>query len=208
MSFDRIAPFYRWMEMLSAGGKLQRCRTAHLDSVGHPKHILILGEGHGRFLPVCAEKFPEAEITVIDASGRMLEIAKSRTKRQDIEWMHADILRWEAPENTYDLIVTHFFLDCFTREEMPAVIALLSRAATDEATWLLADFQIASRGLAKWRSRVILALLYRFFRIVSALRPQQLVSPEPWLAEHGFHLKARITYDWELLKSERWRREK
>src|SRR5439155_22241467 len=33
MSFDTLAPHYRWMEFILAGKKLQRCRTAFLDEI-------------------------------------------------------------------------------------------------------------------------------------------------------------------------------
>ncbi|MFT4176808.1 MAG: class I SAM-dependent methyltransferase [Luteolibacter sp.] len=206
MSFDRIAPFYRQLEALTAGGKLQRCRLAHLSSVPPPERILIAGEGNGRFVPLCARRFPKAEITVIDASRRMLEIARRRTRHGNIVWIHADILQWQPPLETYDLIVTHFFLDCFTAGELSVLIDLLSRAATPKAHWLLADFQLADAGFRKWRSRFILSLLYRFFHITAGLRPRQLVPPDPWLRENGFHLRSRSTYDWDLLKSELWAR--
>src|SRR5690349_9347963 len=72
MSFDVLAPHYRWMEFVLAGEKLQRCRTAFLDSTGGAKNILILGEGNGRFLLECRRKFPDGQITCVDASARML----------------------------------------------------------------------------------------------------------------------------------------
>ncbi len=68
MSFDRLAPYYRGMERLLAGNKLHRCRTAWLEEVRDAKRILLAGEGHGRFLEVCAREFPQATIVCVDAS--------------------------------------------------------------------------------------------------------------------------------------------
>jgi hypothetical protein len=50
MSFDRLAPHYRWLEWVLAGRKLQRCRTAFLDEIGRADATLLVGEGNGRFL--------------------------------------------------------------------------------------------------------------------------------------------------------------
>ena len=50
MSFDHLAPHYRWMEWLLAGSKPQRCRTTFLDTLPTARHALLLGEGNGRFL--------------------------------------------------------------------------------------------------------------------------------------------------------------
>jgi ubiquinone/menaquinone biosynthesis C-methylase UbiE len=177
MNFDRLAPFYRAMEALAAGGKLQRCRLAFLGEIPVPRTILLAGEGHGRFLPECLRRFPEAHIVVIDSSRRMLEIAKSRVDPARVEFIHADLLEWSGPSATFDLVVTHFFLDCFTADELPFVIGKLASVAAPEANWLLADFEIAPAGAARWRSRLIVGMLYRFFKIVTGLHASTLIPP-------------------------------
>ena len=78
MSFDVLAPYYRWMEFVLAGNKLQRCRTAFLSQVTRRKSVLILGEGNGRFLLECRCILHEAQITCVDASFRMLTLARKR----------------------------------------------------------------------------------------------------------------------------------
>src|SRR3954468_3037624 len=112
MSFDVLAPHYRWMEFVSAGNQLQRCRTALLARVVSANNILILGEGNGRFLLECRRTFPNAKITVVDASAQMLARARQRLKGQGIdsdgiEFVCADALTWTPREGAFDLIVTH-----------------------------------------------------------------------------------------------------
>lgn len=206
MSFDGIARVYRAMEFLTAGGKLQLCRLEFLEDIPVPRRVLLAGEGHGRFLPECARRFPEAEIVVLDASERMLEIARSKTGSQRVNFVHADVMEWEPPAANFDLIVTHFFLDCFTSDELTLVVEKLGKAASTQATWLLADFEVAPSGPARWRTRAIVALLYGFFRIVSGLRARALVSPDQALETAGFRRNERRTYEWGLLKSEWWTR--
>ncbi len=207
MSFDRLAPFYRAMEMVTAGGKLQRCRTAFLDEIPVPEKILIAGEGHGRFLPECVRRFPKARIVVVDFSKKMLEIAKRKTRSDRVEYVHADFLELIGPSREFDLIVTHFFLDCFTANELTLVVRKLGAMATPEANWLLADFQIAPSGAARLRSRAIVGMLYRFFKITTGLHANQLISPDQEIQKAGFTRHRRKTHDWYLLKSEWWRRE-
>src|SRR4051812_43788885 len=134
MSFDVLAPHYRWIEFVSAGDKLQRCRTAFLGRIAAATNILIVGEGNGRFLVECRRKFPHAKITVVDASPRMLARAQKRLTGQGmtcdrIEFTCADALTWVPPERAFDLIVTHFFLDCFRPEQVESLIAALARSA-------------------------------------------------------------------------------
>lgn len=60
-----------------------------------------------------------------------------------VEFIHADLLEWDAPTDALDLIVTNFFLDCFPADQLALVISKLGKRATPDAHWLLADFEIA-----------------------------------------------------------------
>src|SRR5262245_4829038 len=165
INFDAIAPHYRWMEFILAGEKLQRCRMAFLDQVAMASNVLIVGEGHGRFLAECRRRLPGARITCVDSSERMLNIARARLKRagfgmERTTLEHADLLDWSARVGSADLIVTQFFLDCFRSDQLQRVIAQLSRAACEDASWLVADFQAPLTGPARWRARLILKLMY------------------------------------------------
>jgi len=212
MSFDRLAKAYGVLEAISAGGKMQRCRVAWLDAIPAPRHVLLAGEGHGRFLPECVRRFPDARIVVVDASAVMLDRARQRLKylgsaAARVEFLHADVARWEAGDSGFDLIVTQFFLDCFPADALAAVVTRLAALATADAHWLLADFQIAPRGLARWRSRMIVGLLYGFFRVVCGVAADHLVAPDAELEKAGFSRRGRVTSEWGLLKSEWWQRQ-
>ncbi|HWB07391.1 MAG TPA: class I SAM-dependent methyltransferase [Verrucomicrobiales bacterium] len=212
MSFDSLAPFYQTMETVCAGGKLHRCRTAWLPHIPVPRSILLAGEGHGRSLEACLRRFPGAKIVAVDASPRMLAKARDRLKRRKldtsrVQFVQADLLQWQPAPGTFDLIVTHFFLDCFTADQLAAVIPRLAAAGKPDAQWLLADFQIASSGPARWRSRCIVKLLYTFFRVFARLPASRLVSPGSALQHAGFRLHRRQESEWKLLTSEWWRRE-
>jgi len=211
MSFDVLARHYRWMEFVLAGDKLQRCRTAFLTRVAAANRVLILGEGNGRFLVECWRTLPDAKITVVDSSPRMLARACQRLKGQGInseriDFVCADALTWKPPEAAFDLIVTHFFLDCFRPEQLEPLIAVLARAAAPGANWLLADFQSAPAGWARFRSRLILWLMYRFFTVATRLPASSLTPPDAFLERHGFQLREREVHDWGLLHSDRWQK--
>ncbi|HWD92442.1 MAG TPA: class I SAM-dependent methyltransferase [Verrucomicrobiae bacterium] len=210
MSFDLLAPHYRWIEFVSAGEQLQQCRTALLERVLKSKKVLIFGEGNGRFLAECGRQLPDAKITVVDASARMLALAQRRlagqgTSSTGIDFICADALTWTPPAREFDLIVTHFFLDCFRREQVEMLIGKLAQAAAPRANWLLADFQVPASGLARQRSRLILWMLYRFFRVTTGLPGSVLTPPDDFLRQNGFALRERRLYDWELLHSDWWR---
>ena len=210
MSFDSIAPHYRWMESLLAGTKLQRCRTEFLGQLGDVENVLIVGEGNGRFLVECRRRFRDARITCVDASRRMLDLTRASLRcagltDRRVEFLHANACGWQPPSKAYDLIVTHFFLDCFPAGQLKEVIDNLAASARPGASWLVADFRIPSVRLARWRARLILGCMYSFFRVITRLPATELTAPDPFLAQAGFALEERRLSEWGLLHSDRWR---
>ena len=206
MSFDRLAPFYRTMEWALAGQKLQRCRTEWLPEAMHTRRALLVGEGPGRFLEVCAPALPQAEILCVDASAGMLKQAQNcwPKKLNQVRFCQGSLPSWQPPRAQFDLIVTHFFFDCFPPDQLGQVVSQLAGAATPDARWLLADFCEPPAGWRRWRARLILGLAYAFFRVVTRLPARSLAAPDPFLKAAGFQLKRRRTYDWGLLHSDLW----
>jgi ubiquinone/menaquinone biosynthesis C-methylase UbiE len=207
--FDRLAPHYGWMERLLAGRKLQRCRGAFLQTIPVPRRALVAGPGHGAFVAELLRAHPHLHCTCVDSSAGMLQAARARLRADGLdesraEFIQADLLDWAAPDGKFDLIVTHFFLDCFRPEQLERLMPKLSAAAAPKACWLLADFQEPAAGPAKWRARAMLEIMYVFFRWAAALPASQLTPPDSLLARQGFALGQRRTFDWGLLHSDLW----
>ena len=211
MSFDLLAPHYRWMEWLLAGKKLQRCRTAFVHAIPKPRRVLMLGEGNGRCLVELLRTYPEARFTCVDASRRMLDRARARVRAhglgdESIEFIHADVTGWQAPPEKFDLLVTHFFLDCFRADQLAQIVPCLAAVATPDARWLLADFREPASGIAKWRARGILRAMYFFFQRATGLPASRLTPPDAFLQQSGFVLRERTLSEWGLLHSDLWER--
>jgi ubiquinone/menaquinone biosynthesis C-methylase UbiE len=207
MNFDRLAPHYDWLEALLAGNRLQRARTAWLGELRGRLRILSVGEGHGRFAAACATRFPEAEITCVESSPKMLACAQARTRNTTarIRWHCCDLRAW-TPVEKYDVVVTCFFLDCFPPETLAEVVTMLAGSAKEDALWLNVDFSIPPRGLARWRARAVHALMYAFFRRAVALPAWRLTPPDDLLRAQGFQLVRCLEFEWGLLRAEHWRR--
>ena len=119
MSFDSIAPLYRLLETIAFANRLQSARVTFLDQIPSPQRALIAGEGNGRFLRELLQKHPATVVDCVDASARMLQLARERVHGDSrTQHLHEDLVVWSPEENAYDLIVTHFFLDCFTQGEI------------------------------------------------------------------------------------------
>jgi ubiquinone/menaquinone biosynthesis C-methylase UbiE len=212
VSFDALAPWYRTLEWIAFGDELQRCRVACLGEIAAPRRALIVGEGNGRFLCELLRVHPGVEVDCIDASGRMLRLARKRVeyelpgRAENVRFLHQDIKAWNAPERCYDLLVTHFVLDCFPEAALTGIIKKLARAATDDANWLLADFYVPRKGVARLRARVLLAAMYLFFRVMARIQARELIDSTPFTRAEGFVLARQYFLQKGMLKSEMWRR--
>ena len=209
MSFDRIAPHYQWIERLCAGAELDLCRAAFLDALNHPRRVLIVGEGDGRFLEKMLRRYPEVEVTCVDASNKMLRLTEERLIRAGLDasrvtFVHADVLEWSPPTEKYDGIVTHFFLDCFPPDQLAIVTHRLATAARPGARWLVSDFHVPAAGMRRWRARAIIASLYLFFRVTARLGTRCLTPPDAHLTRSGFSLRERRVREWGLLHTDVW----
>ncbi len=169
---------------------------------------MILGEGHGRFLEFLSRVNWTGEVTCVDSSKEMLKQAQRRignySKNIHVTWLHADALSWKPHPHGYDLLVTHFFLDCFTEEQLQRLIPTLSSALKPGGKWMLADFCVPSAGLRRLRAKALLWVMYRFFRVATRLPARCLAVPDPFLLENSLRLEHRLSFDWGLLHTDLW----
>ncbi len=207
MNFNRLAPHYDWIEAVAAGSRLQRARLQWLDTLAGCRHILSVGEGHGRFAAACLARLPHANLTCVEASPAMMAVGQRKTRAWEdrVQWECADVLAWQPPRK-YDAIVTCFFLDCFPPETLDAVVRRLAGSAAERAVWLVTDFAIPAAGPARFRAQTIHALMYKFFRVCAALPARRLAAPDELLFQHDFKLTNRRAFEWGLVRSDVWRR--
>jgi ubiquinone/menaquinone biosynthesis C-methylase UbiE len=207
---DRIAPAYRWLEYAAFGRELERRRFRFLAGVAARQRALILGDGDGRFLARFAA-VSDASVDYVDSSARMLELARARagTGRVDqkgadtplpINYRHSNALELPLHAQAYDLIVTHFFLDCFDAPDLERLIKRIREAAQPGALWLISEFRQPI-----W-ARPLLAAMYLFFRATAGLSNTRLVDHRPLLQRSGFRLLREETSRRGLLASELWQR--
>ena len=198
MNCDPIARWYRWLEYAAFGSALQRRRVAFLTEVADSERVLVLGDGDGRFLQRLLETNRSASIDYVDLSGRMLELARARCASDRVKFHQADALKF--PLGRYDLVCTHFFLDCLNEREAAELIGRVARVCRPGARWVVSEF----REPAPW-ARGIVRGLYFFFRWTTGLRTRELVDHRPLLAQAGFTMSRCESARGELLVSEVWR---
>lgn len=205
-NFDRIAGLYRLLEYISMGRLLEKTRFTFVDSVHHARKALVLGDGDGRFTSKLLQENDAVQVTAVDISSEMLRLMKERcswagsrlktVKDDALPFCREDLQR-------YDLVVTHFFLDCLPQNDVEELAALIARRSEPGAVWVLSEFAIP-RNAMRLPARMLVRGLYAAFRVMTGLRTSRLPDHIRALESAGFlrvEMQSRMA---GILCAERW----
>jgi ubiquinone/menaquinone biosynthesis C-methylase UbiE len=204
VNFDSVARPYRWAEYATFGPALARCRRAALPAAAGCRRALVLGDGDGRFTAELLAAEPRLEVDSVDLSAAMLRLADRRTRRfgpriRLYQTDARDLDRALPPDHRYDLIATHFFLDCLTSAEVNALAIRLIQRLEPGARWCISEFatpNLFARGLVR--------ALYFAFRVLTGLKVSRLPDYERALEQAGFQRISGKTYLGGLLATGCW----
>jgi len=208
MNCDPIASAYRWLEYLAFGRSLERCRCHYLGAVDRRRHALLLGDGDGRFLSCYLRSNPAGRVDSLDLSPAMLALSRQRANAiagaaGRVRFLCGDA-RSAALSADYDLVVTHFFLDCLPEHEIEALAERVRQHARPQACWLVSEFRIPDGTLARPLGAALIRAMYKFFGLATGLETRYLPAHRPILARHGFKLRHQHLHLRGLLVSELW----
>jgi SAM-dependent methyltransferase len=203
--FDALARIYRWLELVSFGPWLMRARTAFLAEMAGSR-ALVLGDGDGRFTAQLLRALSALEVDAVDASPAMLAelVRRAGHDRNRVRTFIEDARRFQAPHPPYQILVTHFFLDCLVDDEVAELARRLRDAAAENAVWVVSEFAIPA-GIFGWLvARPMVDLLYFAFRLLTGLRVRRLPNHGAALACAGFRLQQEKSWLGGLLLSQLW----
>jgi len=208
--FDALAGLYRWMEWLSFGPLLGMCRTAFLSELAEARSAVVLGDGDGRFTARLLRAAPGVRVEAVDASAAMLHALLRRAGENigRVRPWHGDarFLPQEQPERVpFDLVATHFFLDCLTAEEIAALAHRIADSSVPGAQWVISEFAVPAGWFGRWVARPLVAFLYTAFGLLTGLEVRRLPDYAPGLSAAGFRPERRRTMLGGLLTAEVWR---
>ncbi|MDE3199527.1 MAG: class I SAM-dependent methyltransferase [Acidobacteriota bacterium] len=208
--FDPLARIYRWLEWITFGPCLHRCRIFYLPQMRAARYALVMGDGDGRFTRQLLEANPAIEVHAVDSSREMLDelLKRAGEHAARVRIEQTDARQWKPESERYDLIATHFFLDCFTTAEVAALIARIREATAPGALWVISDFQIPENTFGTFVAFPIVQFLYFGFRILTGLRTKRLPEYEEALSAAGYTRVERKTLLGGLLFAEYRRKSK
>jgi hypothetical protein len=212
-NFDRIARHYQWMEKVSFGSWLWRCRCNFLEEMKSASRALVLGDGDGRFTARLLRENPFVRVDTVDASPAMMRelLRRAGDQADRVDAQVVDVRTWSPAGDEeikkYDLVVTHFFLDCLTTGEVEALAARVRLQLTENAVWVVSEFAIPKGWFGLWGARPIVGFLYWAFGWITGLRVRTLPDHAGALERNEFRLQHPRNRLRGLLVSEWWTRD-
>ena len=209
-NFDRLARPYRWLEALAFGRALERCRTRLLPHVLDCRRALVLGDGDGRALHELLRRNNNVEVIAVDSSRAMLRELRRRCGgyQSRLVTRHRDALASVVTlpaDDRFDLVVTHFFLDCLDQLRLDALAAAVTAHSTPATVWLISEFR-APQGWRGAPARAVVRLLYVSFGLLTGLAVRRLPDHAAALSGAGWICMQREASLFGLLTAELWKR--
>lgn len=207
--FHRVARLYRVMEYLSFGPMLERCRFHAIPAVTHARRAVVFGDGDGRFLARLLAGAPQLHADAIDASSAMLHLLRNRVAAQgDLQRLSTictDARIFTPDSRGYDLVATHFFLDCLAETEADRLISRVRPHLHPGTRWLVSEFSVPDSGsIQRGLAQGIISGLYAAFRLLTGLAVDRIPPWPALLSHHGFTRKATHSWLGGLLVAEVW----
>jgi len=210
-NFDGVASSYLFLETITFGNQLQKCRTSMISHLTNSKRALVLGEGNGRFLEAFCKANPLAEILVIDESPRMLDLAKRRIANANppinnqIEFRCANVFEILPLTGTFDLIVCNFFLDCFTSSEIGHLLGVFHQMLFGEGLIVVGDFRNPQFAPGRLIREVILKIMHVYFQKTAGISATELTDLHAILQERSFQKAVEKKLFFGFLNSSIWK---
>jgi SAM-dependent methyltransferase len=211
-NFDPLARVYRWMEYLTFGPMLERCRFHFLPECSGARRALVLGDGDGRFTARLLAANHKVQIDAVDSSAAMLAELHRRAQyvtvnaETRVQTFHADLRDFTLGSGKYDLVASHFFLDCQTDDETAGLVERIVPHLSPDATWLISEFAIPEKSWRRPIARLLIRFLYFAFDKMTHLHVQRIPDYARVLASSGFQRRQQVQMLGGLLVTEVWLR--
>jgi ubiquinone/menaquinone biosynthesis C-methylase UbiE len=202
--FDVLAPLYDRFASLVYGSAIHEAQLFFLKAIPSSANVLILGGGTGWLLAELLKMQPEAKVWYIEASVKMLEQAQrklSEQQKSQVKFIHGteDSIPREIQ---FHAVITGFYLDLFLPATLRRVIDTIAASLVPGSVWLVSDF-IARKV---WWQRILLKVMYTFFRWCCGIEAKQLPPWEQYMTAHGWELREEQLFFHGFIKSVRYSR--
>lgn len=165
--FDKIASVYDALARLVFGRSIVDAQKHFLHCIPRNARVLIVGGGTGWIIRELLAQHPDARIWFVDASEKMIASARKKTTRPDILFIKGT--EHDIPEETFDIVITNFYLDLFPTDKLEAIGRRIRHALKPRGIWMIADF-LDDKPWMRW----MLKLMFVFFRVTTNIESRGL----------------------------------
>ncbi|MEO8269099.1 MAG: class I SAM-dependent methyltransferase [Aureliella sp.] len=219
--YDRLAKPYRAMEWLVYGNQLQQARIALIDDLQPWNRLLILGDGNGRLLEqLCTKQLcfvkedlgrnAPGRITSVDHSQRMLQLQQAKVNSvhatEYVDFICANACDYRPELGGYDIVVTPYFLDCFSLLELKQYLPQWLAALRVGGTLLQVDFIVPQSPWQRPRAKLLLWSMHVFFRWQTGLVNRKLVDTRPLIEQCGLRMESERVSRGGMITAQLWSR--
>lgn len=199
-SYDAIANIYDGLARLFIGKALRDAQLYLLQYIPKGAKILIAGGGTGWILEAIAHVHSAGlHIDYLDSSAKMIAKANMRNVQQNtVRFLHQSANE-DFNGSHYDVILTPFFFNNFSDTTMRRIFCKLHQKLKPNGLWLYADFQVA--GDHQFLQRLMLNVMYTFFRVACNIEASQLPDVAARFAQHQYQLIDKRTFKQQFMIS-------
>jgi len=167
------------------GQQLKSVQIESLHYIPAGSCILIVGGGTGWILEEIANLFPSGlEITYIDKSSKMIELSKKRNYQLNtVEFINAPLEDTSLKHDYYNVILTPFFLDCFSQPTFEVVSEKLDKSLNPLGLWLYIDFYLSAQST--FMQKILVKFMYTFFRLASRIEARKLPDIDSYFSTYN-----------------------
>lgn len=177
-NYDKIAPYYDRLSRMVFFNSQRDVQKYQLHFITEGQKILIVGGGSGWILEQFGKFFHQLSITYVEISANMLSMARKRNcGNNTVRFVHAAAEEFES-EEVYDVVITAFLFDNFGKVRANEVFLKLDAFLKPDGKWLFSDFFLDNKKPQIWQ-RLMLRMMYLFFRQISSVEANQLTDMHP-----------------------------
>lgn len=202
-NYDNIARFYDLLSRLVYGRAIVNAQVSLLKFIPPDGRVLIVGGGTGWILEKIAEKYNSGiTIDYVEASKAMIELSQKRhcgTNR--VNFINLPIENFESA-GSYDVIFTPFFFDNFEQNKIDWLFRRVGSMLKSKGDWLQADFVSSENEGKRWQ-KILLKVMYFFFRVTCNIETNRLVNMESYF-NAGYDKISEVSFYSGFIKATAW----
>lgn len=179
-NYNFIAPYYDTISKVVFGKTIFHAQTCLLSTIHANSSLLIVGGGSGWILEEIAKLHNDGlEIIYIESSEKMIALAKERKyNHNNVSFICLPIQEYQTLQQ-FDYVFTAFLFDILTEEKINSAFAKIHPLLKTGGKWLYADFIPTNSTKKNWQ-KMLLKIMYLFFRIVSRIDAKRLTDMAPY----------------------------